>query len=61
MCKDNVLADLQKQMPMIPLDGVAVAGLVYFLSPPKDKLRNTILVGGVHYFIHEMVCCDGCK
>jgi hypothetical protein len=61
MC--NPLKQLQEQIPQVPLDGVAVALLVYTMSPPKDKLRNTLLVGGVHYFIHEMICkpCESCK
>lgn len=61
MC--NQLKKLQEQIPNIPLDGVAVAALVFFLSPKKDKLRNTLLVGGTHYIIHEMICkpCESCK
>jgi hypothetical protein len=58
MCKDNPLAELQKQIPMIPLDGVAVVATVYMLSPKEKKLQNSLIVGGIHYFIHEMICCD---
>ena len=52
----NFLYDLQKDYPMIPLDGVAVSIATYILSPPKDKIRNTVIIGVTHYIIHEMIC-----
>lgn len=59
MCGDNKLSEIQKKIPGVPLDGLAVAGLVYILSPSSQKIRNTMIIGGAHYVIHKMICCSG--
>ena len=41
-----------------PLDGWVVASLVYALSPPEEKMRNTVAVGVAHFALHESICRD---
>ena len=41
---------------LVPLDGLVITSAVWFLSPPGDRLRNTLIVGGLHGFIHNAIC-----
>lgn len=37
-------------------DGIAVSILVYLLSPDTDKLRNVLVIGGLHMLLHDTAC-----
>lgn len=46
------------------IDGYAVALATYLLSPPAEKIRNTIIIGGLHMVLHDTACSydnDDCK
>lgn len=45
--------NVPRELP--PIDGLVVAGLVYYLSPKADKLKNTLIVGGAHFVTHELI------
>ena len=47
---------IQNQLGMIPVDGVAVTILAYYLSPSEDKIRNTLIIGGTHGLLHFATC-----
>ena len=47
---------IQDQLGMIPIDGIAVTILAYYLSPSEDKIRNTLIIGGTHFALHGLVC-----
>ena len=38
-----------------PIDGIAVAVAVWYLTPPEDRLKNVLIVGSIHYFLHEII------
>ena len=38
------------------LDGWVIAALTYYLSPPEDKLRNTLIIGAAHGILHHYAC-----
>lgn len=42
-----------KTLGLEPLDGFLVAGVAYYISPPQHKLRNALIVGGVHGLFHH--------
>lgn len=52
---DSYIVPVQRQLGSIPLDGLVISALTFFLSPPNDRIRNTLIVGGAHYLIHESV------
>ena len=45
--------NVPRELP--PIDGLVVAGLVYYLSPKEDKLKNTLIVSGAHFVTHELI------
>ena len=47
---------IQNQLGMIPVDGIAVSILAYYLSPSEDKIRNTLIIGGSHGLLHMATC-----
>lgn len=34
-------------------DGIVISIAVYFLSPEGDKLRNVLVIGGLHGLLHD--------
>ena len=38
-----------------PIDGVAAGIAVWYLSPPPDRIRNVLIVAGVHFFFHTLI------
>ena len=56
---DNEIRRVQAMLPPgVPLDGVVISALVFFLSPKGDRIRNTVIVGGAHWLIHQAICTD---
>ncbi len=47
---------IQNQLGMIPVDGVVLSILTYYLSPSEDKIRNTLIIGGSHGLLHMATC-----
>ncbi len=47
---------IQNQLGMIPVDGVAVTILAYYLSPSEDKIKNAVIIGGTHGLLHFATC-----
>lgn len=42
----------------VPLDGLAVVLYAYTMPYSEaDRFRNTMILGGLHWFLHEMVTC----
>lgn len=37
----------------VPIDGVLLSIAVFMLSPSDTRLRNTVIVGGIHYVFHD--------
>jgi hypothetical protein len=50
-----------KISPSIPYDGIVMGALVYWLSPPDDKIRNTIAVSLVHGILHKSITDRLCE
>lgn len=50
---------IQKQLgENVPLDGVAV--VLYAFSMPYNetqRIQNSLVLGGLHWFLHEYVTC----
>jgi hypothetical protein len=58
------MPDCDCKFDYFPIDGIAVTIATYILSPAKDKMRNTIIVGGLHGALHNYACslrCDASK
>ena len=50
---------IQSYLPeYIPLDGLAVTSATYMLSERENRLRNTLVIGILHGFLHEIICND---
>ncbi len=43
-----------------PIDGIVITIATYILSPPKDKMRNTLIIGGLHGSLHNYACSLRC-
>ncbi len=52
---DTIVNVTQPLLGPIPTDGVLLSLACWFLSPPETRLRNTIIVGGIHYLFHHSV------
>ena len=53
---DAEVTRMQEKLPnYIPLDGVVVTALVFFLSPNETRIRNALVVGGAHFVLHNAV------
>ena len=51
------LKKLQAKFPSIPFDGVAVTAYTYYISPEEQKFNNTLAIGAIHWFLHELITC----
>lgn len=45
-----------KKMTLGYADGIAVMAATYAMSPPQDKIRNTVVIGIVHGALHGFAC-----
>lgn len=52
---DSYIVPFQRKLGPIPLDGLVVTALTYFLSPNDTRIRNAVLVGSAHFLLHESV------
>ena len=48
--------NIQDTLGIIPVDGVVVTILAYYLSPDETKWRNAIIIGGAHGALHYTTC-----
>ncbi len=56
---NNPLAEPLRQLNSFipgPLDGWLTGLAVWFLSPPQDRMRNTLVAGAIHFTVHESIC-----
>ena len=52
----NSFRELQDKLGWVGIDGVAITLLTYMLSPREDKIRNSVIIGGVHGVLHYYTC-----
>ena len=52
----DTLRLIQDKLGSIPFDGVVISLLTYYLSPQEDKIKNTVIIGGAHWALHNYVC-----
>ncbi len=50
------LRETQDKLGSIPFDGVVINILTFILSPPEDKIKNSVIIGGAHYLLHNTIC-----
>lgn len=48
--------DNAQNMLMGYMDGIAVTFATYVLSPPADKIRNSVIIGVIHAVLHPWAC-----
>ncbi len=54
MC--NIIQQIDNQLPdQIPLDGIAIVALTWFLSTKESRLKNSLIIGGIHGLIHNSI------
>ena len=50
------LREIQNKLDFIPFDGVVITILTFVLSPSEDKIKNSVMIGGAHYLLHNTIC-----
>ena len=48
--------NIQDALGWIPIDGIVISIEAYILAPPQDKIRNAVIIGLSHGFLHYYTC-----